>query len=297
MYRGIGGNPKSPGASAPGLFCRQRAVMTTEFQKKYGPYALVSGASAGIGQEFARQLAGRGLNLILVSRRQAMLDAFAAELQAVYNVRARSIALDLTADGAPARLAESTSDIDLGLVVLNAGSLTAGPFLAGDLAQELKLIQLNVTSTVEMAHRFGNRLRERSRGGLILLSSVAGYGAFPYQANYAASKAYVASFGLALHEELASSGIDVLVLAPGPTKTEGFVGAEGIDFSKLPLPAMTPTSVVRAALNGLGRKAIVIPGVMNRISDALGKYVLPRTTSAWVFGKLLAKALKAPPSP
>jgi short-subunit dehydrogenase len=194
-------------------------------------------------------------------------------------------------------LAELTSDVELGLVVLNAGSLTAGPFLAGDLEQELKLLRLNVTSTAEMAYRFGNRLRKRGRGGLVLLSSVAGYGAFPYQANYAASKAYVASFGLALHEELAPAGIDVLVLAPGPTKTEGFVGAEGIDFSKLPLPAMAPKLVVRAALKGLGRKAIVIPGVLNRISDALGKYVLPRTTSARVFGKLLAEALTArPPS-
>jgi short-subunit dehydrogenase len=256
----------------------------------------VSGASAGIGKEFAHQLAQRGLNVVLVARRRAALDAFASELEAAYKVQVRSIARDLAADGAPARLEELTSNIELGLVVLNAGSLTAGPFLAGDLGQELKLIELNVTSTVEMTHRFGNRLRERGRGGLILLSSVAGYGAFPYQANYAASKAYIASFGLALHEELAPAGIDVLVLAPGPTKTEGFVGAEGIDFTKLPLPAMSPTSVVRAALKGLGRKAIVIPGVMNRISDVLGKYALPRTTSARMFGKLLAKALTAHPS-
>ena len=83
---------------------------------------------------------------------------------------------------------------------------------------------------------------------------------------------------------------------PGPTKTEGFVGAEGIDFTKLPLPAISPTSVVRAALKGLERKAIVIPGVMNRFSDVLGKYALPRTTSARMFGKLLAKALTAHPS-
>lgn len=171
--------------------------------------------------------------MVLVARRRAALDAFASELEAAYKVQVRSIALDLAADGAPARLEELTSNIELGLVVLNAGSLTTGPFLAGDLGQELKLIELNVTSTVEMTHRFGNRLRERGRGGLILLSSVVGYGAFPYQANYAASKAYIASFGLALHEELAPAGIDVLVLAPGPTKTEGFVGAEGSDFTKL----------------------------------------------------------------
>jgi uncharacterized protein len=268
--------------------------MTTKFQQQYGPYALVSGASAGIGKEFARQLAERGLDVILVARRRTALDAFAAELEAACKVRVRSIALDLAADGAAARLAELTSDVELGLVVLNAGSLTAGPFLAQDLGQELKLIQLNVASTVEMAHRFGNRLRKRGRGGLILLSSVAAYGAFPYQANYAASKAYIASFGLALREELAPVGVDVLVLTPGPTRTEGFVGAEGIDFSKLPLPAMAPKSVVRAALKGLGRKAIVIPGAMNRISDALGKYVLPRTLSARMFGKLLAKALRPP---
>lgn len=268
--------------------------MKKKFQQKYGPYALVSGASAGIGKEFARQLAQQGLNVVIVARRRAALDALAAEIESTYKVRVRSIALDLATEEASARLVELTSDLELGLVVLNAATLTVGPFLAGNLEQELGLIKLNVAATIEMTHRFGNRLRNRGRGGLILLSSVAGHGAFPYQANYAASKAYISSFGLALHEELRSLGIDVLMLTPGPTKTEGFVGAEGIDFSKLPLPAMIPESVVRAALNGLGRKTIVIPGVMNRISDTLGKYVLPRTFSARLFGKILAKALTAP---
>ncbi len=105
--------------------------------------------------------------------------------------------------------------------MLTAGSPTAGPFLAGDLGQERDLVWLNVTSTVEMAHRFGNRLRERGRGGLILLSSAAGSGAFPYQANCAASKAYIASFGLALHEELASAGVKVLVLPLAPPRPKG----------------------------------------------------------------------------
>lgn len=270
--------------------------MTTKFQQKYGPYALVFGASAGIGEEFARQLAERGLNLILVARRKEKLDALATKLQTAHKVQVGVAALDLASEGAASKLMQLTADIDIGLVVLNAGILTAGPFLSGVLEQELNLVRLNVTSVVEMSHRFGNRLRTRGGGGMILVSSVAGYGAFPYQANYAASKAYVASFGLAVHEELISEHIDVVVLAPGPTKTEGFVGAEGIDFGKLPLPTSEPAPVVQAALNGLGRKAIVIPGVMNRISDALGKYVLPRTTSARTFGKILAKALTTPPS-
>lgn len=204
------------------------------------------------------------------------------------------IGLDLAADGAVAELARRTARLDIGMVVSSAGIVTAGPFLGNDPSAESALLHLNLTVPAQLAHVYGRLLARRGRGGIILVSSAVAFAPVPYTANYAA-KAYIASLAQALHYELKGSGVDVLTLAPGPVRTEGAANAQGIDFSKLPVPPMPTGPVVRAALRGLGRKPLVIPGFPNKASDFTGKYLIPRRVQTALFGALVRHALDEKP--
>jgi len=267
----------------------------TDLHAKYGQYALVTGASSGIGAEFAAQLAAAGLSLALVARRKDRLDALAARLRAAHGTAAAVIGLDLAGEGAVAELARRTAGLDVGLVVASAGVVTSGPFLRNDLAAEEELLRLNLGVPAQIAHVYGRLLARRGRGGLILVSSAVAFAPVPYTANYAAAKAYLASLGQALHYELKGSGVDVLTLAPGPVRTEGAGNAQGIDFAKLPVPSMQPAPVVRAALRSLGRRPLVIPGTANKVSDFAGKYLTPRRAQTAMFGALVSRALDEKP--
>ena len=257
---------------------------------KYGRFALITGASSGIGAEFANQLAARGFDLVLVARRKDRLDAMASDLHQRAGVRTIAVPLDLAAPGAVDELVVRTRDLDIGLVVAAAGTMVAGLFTENAYAAETTSVALNTLALMQVAHRYGRVMASRRRGALILVSSTVGHFAVPYSANYAATKAYVSALGRALHYELKPAGVDVLTLAPGPTDTEGLHEAEGIDFTSLPLPLMTTTAVVGAALKGLGRRAVVIPGFMNRLGDLLGTHLLPRSWMTALFGRMLSRA-------
>lgn len=261
----------------------------TEFQKKYGPYAIVTGASAGLGEAFAEELAKRGVNLVLVARRKEKLDALAARLTAAYKVTAKPVALDLAQEGAVDILLRETETLDIGLVVINAALLVMGRFLDNDLKKETDVFRLNAFTAFLLAHHYGNQLRRKGRGGLLFVSSLIGFAVGPYQANYAATKAYISSLGQALHAELKPSGVDVLVLAAGGMNTEG-VQNLGLDFSKMPFPVVEPRPVAKLGLDTLKKKAVVIPGVINNFSDFLTKHLLPRSVSTRLFGSVIAKA-------
>jgi short-subunit dehydrogenase len=269
----------------------------TDFRGKYGKHALITGASSGIGAEFAEQLAAAGLDLVLVARRKDRLEALASRLRAVHGISAEVIALDLATEGAVAELVRRTGQLDVGLVVASAGVLTTGPFLGNDFAAEAELLRVNLMVPAEMAHVFGQHFVTRGHGALILLSSVVGFGPVPYSANYGAVKGYIASLGQALHYELKGSGVDVLVLAPGLTQTEGADNAPGIDFGRMPGKAMPPGPVVSAALRGLGRKSLVIPGAGNKAQDFLGKYLTPRRAQTAMSGIIVSRALRDAPGP
>lgn len=266
-----------------------------DLRARYGEYALVTGASSGIGAEFGEQLAAAGLNLVLVARRKDRLDTLAAGMRAAHGTAAEVIELDLAADGAVSELARRTARLDVGLVVASAGIVTSGPFLGNDLAAESALLHLNLVVPAQLAHIYGRVLARRGRGGIVLVSSAVAFSPVPYTANYAAAKAYTASLGQALHYELKPAGVDVLTLAPGPVRTEGAQNAEGIDFGKLPVPSAQPAPVVRTALRALGRKPLVIPGALNKASDFAGKYLTPRRVQTAVFGALVSRALDEKP--
>lgn len=219
----------------------------------HGPWGVVTGASSGIGRALALELASAGLDLVLVARREERLRELGAQIAA--GGRAfRVVALDLTDDGAVERLAERTADLDLGLLVHAAGVGLGGPHERQSLDAHLRMLDLNGRVTLELAYRFQPRLAARGRGGLVLLASVIAFTGVPWSAHYAATKAYVMSLGEGLQVEWAREGLDVTIVAPGPTATEFFEIA-----SMSASAASTPEEVARAAVARLGRRGVVLP--------------------------------------
>ncbi|WP_166850377.1 SDR family oxidoreductase [Isoptericola sp. BMS4] len=259
--------------------------------RAYGAHAIVTGASSGIGRQFAEQLAAAGMNVVLVARRKDRLDELAAEISGEHGVECRTVALDLLAHGAIDQLSQEVAGLDVGIVVANAGIYYAGPLVDNALADELDVLSLDAAIPLQLAHRFGREFVRRRRGALVLVSSSIAASPVPYEANYAAAKAYVLSLGQALSHEWKKDGVDVLVVSPGPTRTEGLDNAVGIDFSKLGGATMDPAQVARTALDNLGRRVHVIPGLRNKLADVAGKYLLPRSSSVWMYGRIIERAL------
>lgn len=257
--------------------------------KQYGKWALVTGASTGIGLEFARQLASRGMNLALVARRGAVLSARADELSREFSVEVIPIACDLTDEGAVDAVVHRLAGVEFGLVVMNAGAESTGHFTKASLERHILIQRLNVEVPMRMAHAFGQAMVERRRGALIFVSSLFGYQGVPLVANYAASKAYVLSLGEALNVEMKPFGVDVLVLSPGLTDTE-MPAQMPVDFAKMPITRSAPRAVVQVALASLGNKATVVPGFVNKVYAWENRFI-PRAWPVKMFGFLLRNAI------
>lgn len=223
--------------------------MTSAFWDRYGPVSLVTGASSGIGWAFAEELAERGFDLVLTARRADRLAELGAQITAAHSVKVRIIEADLGDPVAPALLLDQTRDLDIGLVVSNAGFGLKGPHEANDAAAMTEMVMVNCNAPFQLAHGFIPRLRQRQTGGLLFTSSIEGLMGCPYSAAYSASKALVIALGEALWGELAGSGIDVLTLCPGATESEA-AAKQGIDMAKLQ-NVMPARDVARLALDNL----------------------------------------------
>ncbi len=244
------------------------------FLAHYGPWALVAGASEGIGACFAHALAARGLNLVLLARRQGPLESLAAELSRKYAIQTKVLVLDLTSSGLHAAVAEVTKDLEVNLLVCNAALSLISGFLELELEDVLRSVDLNVRAPLVLVHLFGSQMAGRGRGGVVLMSSVAGIIGSPYSATYAGSKAFILGFGDSLWAELEPRGVDVVTCAAGPTETPTYAQVRTSAFP----PAMNPEHVVGAALGALGRRPRVVPGLFNRLTTWL-LAPLPRTTT------------------
>jgi uncharacterized protein len=247
---------------------------------RFGPWAVVTGASSGIGREFAHRLADAGINVVLVARRMAVLQDLGAALARGYGVDYRAVGVDLSDPGMLTPISEATNDIDVGLLVSNAGAALPGPFLDSDLQAQRAVLRLNTAAHLGLTYHFGERLARRGRGGIVLVSALGAIHGVPYMAHTAATKAYVASLGAGLHVELAKRGVHVTVLHPGPTRTP--VMAElGLDPDKMRIPPMAPHDCVREALRALERnRARCIPGRINRVAASLAPPPLTRSMMA-----------------
>lgn len=249
---------------------------------QYGPWVLVTGASAGLGESFVLALAAQGLNVVLVARRTERLAALSQRIARDYpGVSTRAVAVDLACDTAFDTLIAATEDLAIGLLVCNAGAALTGPFLARPLAQLLANFDLNARSAVQLCRHYGAAMAARRRGGIIVVSSIVGFTGVAGWATYAAAKASSIAFALALAEELASSHIAVQALCPGHIRTEFHQHAR-----IRALWPMQPHAVSRASLVGLGRRRLLVPGWFNKFC-VFGLRLLPRALGARAYGWVL----------
>jgi short-subunit dehydrogenase len=251
-------------------------------------FTLITGASSGIGEAFARRLAAEKHNLVLVARSEEKLRALCDELAAKHQVTCRYFAIDLLDFEADLRLFEKTEEagLEIDWLINNAGFGSAGDFAALDLEKELEIIDLNVSALVALTHRYLQNMRERKRGTIINVSSAAGFQPIPFMATYAASKAFVSSFSEAIAEENRPFGIKVLALCPGSTKTN-FFAASNIERPLQVKGQQTVDDVVNTAMKALARnKTKVVSGWVNSIG-ALAGTIVPNTISTRVMAKAL----------
>ena len=257
-------------------------------KRRFGPWALVTGASSGIGKEFARQIAASGINIVLVARREDLLKEAGVEFSKRYGVEHRVVVLDVSQEDFIRQLASATDDLDIGLVVSNAGTGNPGEFLKLDRQLLEETLRLNTMSHLDIAHYFGGKLAERRRGGLILVGAMGAENGIPCIANDGAAKAYVHSLGEALHYEFKPLGVYVTVLATGFTITP-VLEKLGFDPKTMPMKPMSVEQCVSEALDGLSKnRSKVVPGRVNRILNFLVPASLARKMEADLLGKGLA---------
>lgn len=249
---------------------------------------LITGASSGIGEAFARRWAARGENLLLVARSEDKLARLCDELGRANNINAQYVALDLTVSDATAKLFEETTrrGLEVETLINNAGFGSMGDFTALDLGRELEMIDLNIKALVALTHLYLQPMRERKRGTILNVASTAAFQGVPYMATYAATKAFVLSFSEALWDENHKLGVHVMALCPGVTETNFFVAAR---TDKPPMRvAQSAEQVVETALKGLQRgKSHIISGWTNYIMMESERLV-PR----WVVARIAGKAMR-----
>jgi short-subunit dehydrogenase len=248
------------------------------FTEKYGPWAIVTGASDGIGKAIASELALRGLHLILVGRRRDALSQVADALTRSHAITCVVLSIDLGDVQGVAALMAQLGDRDVGLLVAAAGFGTSGAFLGTGLSDELAMVDVNCRAVVELCHRLAPRLVARRRGGIILMSSLVGFQGVARAAHYAATKAYVQTLAEGLHLELKRYGVDVLASAPGPVRS-GFAARANMHMAQ----AATPQTVAVGTLARLGNAMTTRPGLLAKALE-LSLTLLPR----WMRARIMS---------
>lgn len=251
------------------------------FPARYGAWAVVAGASEGLGAAFAAELAARGMNLLLIARRGNLLEQLAGQLQARHGVQVRCLVLDLADPACAGMVVEAVDGLETGVLIYNAAFVPIGPFL--DLPYEKidQAVDVNVRGPLALVHALAPGMCERGRGAVLLMSSLAGLQGAPHLATYSASKAFNIMLAEALWDELREQGIDVSVCCSGAVPTPGYE-----QFSDRNAPGMLPAAeVVRRTLDALGRGPRFVPGAVNSLVALLMSRLLPRKTAIGMIAK------------
>lgn len=257
----------------------------TGFPDRYGSWAVVAGASEGIGASFSRKLAARGVNLVLLARRAAPLEALATQIRDQHGVEVRVRPLDLGSADAVASLTPAIEGLDVGLLVYNAAYSPIGAFIDIEVEEHLKAVEVNVHGPLRFSHFFGRQFAERGKGGIILMSSMSGYQGTAMVANYAATKAYDMILAEGLWYELRRHGVDVLACIAGATLTPNYESITDDIPSKGLARPMGPDEVTEQALEDLGQRPSGVSGRRNRFASALLSRVLRRRAAIEMVSK------------
>ena len=254
-------------------------------RSKFGPWAIITGASSGIGKEFARQLARAGFNLVLVARRVLLLNQLGTELSNEFKILYRAIEVDLSKEIAINKIAEVTEELEVGLLISNAGTGNVRKFFSAEASDHKDILHLNATSHLSLTHHFGKKMLQRNKGGILLTGAMGATDGVPYMANEAGTKGYIQSLGKSLHTELKETGIHITVLITSPTETAVF-SKLGFTRENVPIQPLSVEQCVAEALWALNKnKTTVLPGLKFRIISAL----VPGSLSRDITGKIMRK--------
>ncbi len=232
----------------------------SRLKNQYGEWAIVTGASSGIGLELAKQLANAGFNLVINSRNLEQLKAVETELKSKYPIEIIIAAADLSETEGIDKIIQVTQGLPVGLLITSAGYGSSGLFLDTSLHTEINMLRVNCEAVLSLTHYFSQYFKKQKRGGIIFLSSLVAFQGVPYSANYAATKAYIQSLAEALAAELKPFGIDVLAVAPGPVDS-GFGQRANMKMGS----ALKPSQLGIPILKALGKQTNVIPGLLSKI--------------------------------
>lgn len=245
-------------------------------KNKFGPWAIITGASSGIGKEFANQLASSGLNLVLVARRRLLLAELAQRLMTTFNIQCKIIEADLSESSSLQTIIDGTNDLEIGLLVSNAGTGKVGKFFSISEADHQYILQLNAISHMRLTHHFGSLMARRRRGGVILTGAMGATDGVPYMANEAGTKGYIQSLGKSLHSELKEFGLHITTLITTPTETPVFYKL-GFTLKNTPVKPVTVQQCVTETLIAFKKNKItVLPGLKFRVMNALTPSALAR---------------------
>ena len=252
-----------------------------DFTERYGPWAVVAGASEGLGRAFATELARRGINVILVARKEAMLLQTATQLREAHGVETVVLALDMGVPDAIERLADSVADREVGFVVANAAYVPIGKFGEVAPADLDQAIAVNCRSTLQLARHFLPPMAARGRGGMVVMASMAGLQGTPMLATYAATKAFDLVLAEGLWEEFGAHGVHVIGSAAGAIADPNLAKVK----TKRAPGTLSPEAVVSETFAALGRGPRVVPGRTNKVASVLMSRLLPRRAAVRIMAK------------
>jgi short-subunit dehydrogenase len=252
-------------------------------KSRYGEWAIITGASSGIGLELATLLATAGFNLVINSRNLDRLRETEEQLKAYSKIEVKIVASDVSDTEGINKIIQATQGLRLGLLVVSAGYGTSGNFIGGSLHNEINMLRVNCEALLSLTHYYSQQFVQQKRGGIILMSSMVAFQGTPFAANYAATKAYVQTLAEALAVELKPYNVDILAAAPGPVES-GFSQRADMKMSV----SMTPQQIGVPILKALGRKTTVLPGLLTKIL-VYSLRTVPRWGKVKIMGKVMGR--------
>ena len=257
----------------------------SDFQNKYGPWAIIAGASEGLGAAFTRAIAERGINVIPIARRKEMLENLSQMIRDNYSVEVRPLVLDLASPDILEEVKKETDELEVGLLVYNVGLSLIGTFLHRTLQEHETILNTNCRTQLLMTHHFGSLMKDRRKGGIVILSSLAGFQGTAMVAHYAATKAYNRVLAEGLWDEFKTYGVDVLSSCAGATATPNYLNSKPKKLNPMAPPVMSAEEVVKESLHALGKKPIHITGRWNRLASFFTHRLFSRKKAVSTFSK------------